>query len=299
MEDMNKQLMNQISNISGSVTRDFEKMVKKLLDKCGLYYKCFCRVKSYKSVSEKITNRRLQGKDDYKLQDLIGLRIVVYFKRDIPLCERLIQKNFQVDNISKDREKDEIFKPQRINYVCKIPDELMLNFDSMLWKQSIDDTFEIQIRTIFSEGWHEIEHDFRYKCEDEWKESLDLSRTLNGVFATLENCDWTIENLLRELAYKHYKNKEWIPMLKNILKMRIIDEGNMEKIVDCFNRDNTIAKMFLRMNREEFLVFISDSENTLPMKLSTIVYLVNLVEVKNKELLKNTPKLLLDKYQNN
>ena len=53
------------------------------------------------------------------------------------------------------------------------------------------------------------------------------------------------------------------------------------------------------MNREEFLVFISDSENTLPMKLSTIVYLVNLVEVKNKELLKNTPKLLLDKYQNN
>lgn len=299
MEEMNKQLSDQIYNISVSVTRDFEKMVKKLLDKCGLYYKCFCRVKSYKSASEKIRKRRLQGILDYKLQDLIGLRIVVYFKRDIPLCERLIKNNFQVDNISKDRERDEIFKPQRINYVCKIPDEMMINFDSQLWKQSIDNTFEIQIRTIFSEGWHEIEHDFRYKCEDEWKESLDLSRTLNGVFATLENCDWTIENLLRELAYKHYKNKEWIPMLKNVFKMRIIDEGDMENIIDCFNSDITIAKMFLRMDREEFLVFISDLEITFPMKLSTIVYLANLVEFQNEELLKNTPKLLLDKFQNN
>lgn len=294
----NEHLMNQISNISASVTRDFEKMIKKLLDKCGLYYKCFCRVKSYKSVSEKIQDRIAQGKSDYKLQDLIGVRIVVYFKRDIPLCERLIQENFHVDNISKDRERDEIFKPQRINYVCKIPDEMMINFDSQLWNQSIDNTFEIQIRTIFSEGWHEIEHDFRYKCEEEWKESLELSRTLNGVFATLENCDWTIENLLRELAYKHYKNREWIPMLKNVLKMRIVDEGDMEKIIECFNDDIAIAKMFLRMDREDFLVFISELESALPMKLSTIVYLVNLVQFQNEKLIKNTPKLLLERFQN-
>ena len=233
------------------------------------------------------------------MQDLIGIRIVLYFKSDIKLCEKLINQHFDVLDISKDKELTDKFCPQRINYVCSLPEDVVNEFDPIIWTYPIDKSFEVQIRTIFSEGWHEIEHDFRYKCEDEWKESLDLSRTLNGVFATLENCDWTIENLLRELAYKHYKNKEWIPMLKNILKMRIIDEGNMEKIVDCFNRDNTIAKMFLRMNREEFLVFISDSENTLPMKLSTIVYLVNLVEVKNKELLKNTPKLLLDKYQNN
>lgn len=33
----------------------------------------------------------------------------------------------------------------------------------------IDDTFEIQIKTMFFEGWHEIEHDMRYKGEELWK----------------------------------------------------------------------------------------------------------------------------------
>ncbi|MBK7959276.1 MAG: hypothetical protein IPK03_14995 [Bacteroidetes bacterium] len=27
----------------------------------------------------------------------------------------------------------------------------------------VDSTFEVQLRTILSEGWHEIDHDLRYK----------------------------------------------------------------------------------------------------------------------------------------
>ena len=182
-----QRLKQEINAISPSVTRDLEKEIKDLLDNCGLYYKCFCRVKTSASACEKIENRYSKGKTNYKLQDILGIRIVVYFKKDIPLCEKIITNNCEIDNISKDEEDDETFKPQRINYVCKMPPSVVNNINSELWTYPIDRTFEIQVRTIFSEGWHEIEHDFRYKCLDEWTSNYDLSRILNGVWATLDS----------------------------------------------------------------------------------------------------------------
>lgn len=105
-------------------------------------------------------------------------------------------------------EETDKFKPLRINYVCELPDKIERLFDDKIWAYPIDKSFEIQIRTIFSEGWHEIEHDFRYKCQEEWGKNDDLSRTLNGILATLDNCDWAIASLFSQMAYRHYKAKE-------------------------------------------------------------------------------------------
>lgn len=292
-----ERLTQEMTSITASITRDLEKELKDLLDRCGLYYKCFCRVKTASSACEKIENRYSQGKTDYKLQDILGIRIVVYFKKDIPLCEKIISNNYIIDNISKDEEDDETFKPQRINYVCKLPQSVIDNINSDIWNYPIDQTFEIQVRTIFSEGWHEVEHDFRYKCLDEWNGNSDLSRTLNGVWATLDNCDWAIENLLSELAHRHYKNKEWIPMLKNVFRMRISDEREMDEIIACFEQDNSLAKQFLRLDREDFLFKLSDSGIKFPMKLSSIVYIANYIEIKNEALLSLTPNLIIEKCQ--
>lgn len=290
-----KRLTQEMTSITAAITRDLEKELKDLLDRCGLYYKCFCRVKTASSACEKIETRYSQGKTDYKLQDILGIRIVVYFKKDIPLCEKIISNNYTVDNISKDEEDDETFRPQRINYVCKLPQSVIDNINPDIWSYPIDQTFEIQVRTIFSEGWHEVEHDFRYKCLDEWNGNSDLSRTLNGVWATLDNCDWAIENLLSELAHRHYKNKEWIPMLKNVFRMRISDDREMDEIIACFEQDNSLAKQFLRLDREDFLFKLSDSGIKFPMKLSSIVYIANYIEIKNEALLSLTPPLLVQK----
>lgn len=185
MNDTYVQLKRDIDKIPFSTVKMLENQIKTYLDKCGLFYKVFTRIKDSNSIIEKIENRKKQGKINYKIQDLIGIRIVLYFKSDIELCEKIIQQHFQVDNKSKDNQEIEKFRAQRINYVCKLPGTVKNYFESNVWQYPIDATFEIQIRTIFSEGWHEIEHDFRYKCEEEWKEFDDLSRTLNGILATL------------------------------------------------------------------------------------------------------------------
>lgn len=86
-------------------------------------------------------------------------------------------------------------------------------------------------------------------------------------------------------------------MLKNVFQMRISDEQEMEKIIECFENDSLLGKQFLRLDRETFLIKLSDAKIKFPMKLSTIVYIANYMEIKNERLLAITPKLIIEKCQ--
>ncbi len=285
MENMVK----QIDSIQMSAFRDLENEIKKYLDKCGLFYKIFSRVKKGDSARLKIENRLQQGKIDYKLQDIVGFRLALYFKEDIDLCVNIIERHFEVVDIARDEEKIDKFSPIRINYVCKIPDSYSRNIEGLCNRYPIDKTFEIQLRTIFSEGWHEIEHDFRYKCKEDWENYHELSRTLNGVLATLENCDWAIASLFNDLAYLHYKNGEWIPMLKNKLRIRIQDDNIDADILDMFKKDSNLAKSFFRVERYELLLMLSSLENKVPLSCNNIIYLINILQIHNEDITDKVP----------
>lgn len=297
-EKLYNQMSRDISGISISAIKELENEIKNYLDKCGLFYKVFSRIKTSNSIREKLESPKRKNNIDYKLQDLIGIRIVLYFKSDIELCEKLIKQHFKVLDISKDSDGPEKFKAQRVNYVCQLSENVKNNFEKKIWEYPIDTSFEIQIRTIFSEGWHEIEHDFRYKCLEDWKELDDLSRILNGILATLENCDWAISSLFDEVSYRYYKNGEWIPMLKNTFRMRIIDSDGMDEILSYFDQNKQVAKIFYRIDREEFLLWLSDVKKKIPLNLKNIVYLVNMQQVKDDYIMKLTPKRLIELVEN-
>ena len=288
-----EELKKDIDRISVSIIRPLEVELRNYLDKCGLFYKVFMRIKKSNSIIEKLENRRQNEVAGYKLQDLVGIRIVLYFKSDIALCEKLIQQHFSVDNKSKDDQDAEKFKAQRINYVCWLPEDVKNRFDTRVWEYPIDATFEIQIRTIFSEGWHEIEHDFRYKCLDEWDDFEDQSRTLNGILATLENCDWGISSLVEQMTYKDYKNAKCIPMMKNVFRIRITDVDDMQEILAYFDENKEAAKAFFRIDRQEFLLHLSDIKIDVPLNLKNVVCLANIYQVKDKYIQGITPKSLL------
>lgn len=293
-ENTYNQMKRDISSISISTIKELDNEIKMYLDKCGLFYKVFTRIKTANSIIEKLEKRREKGVVNYKLQDLIGVRIVLYFESDIQLCEKIIQQHFQVLNVSRDINEPEKFRAQRINYVCQLPKNIKDNFETKIWEYPIDESFEIQIRTIFSEGWHEIEHDFRYKCLEEWLEFDDLSRTLNGILATLENCDWAISSLLDKVTYRHYKKLMWIPMLKNVLRIRILDTNGMDEILEYFNQNKEVGKMFYRIDRLGFLLWISDIKGNIPLNLKNIVLLVNVHQIRDAYILGVTPQPLLD-----
>ena len=187
---------NAILDLPSRPMNDLISGLEMYLQKAGLYFRIFGRINSSASIAEKI-KRKGYCKSGNHMQDLIGIRIALYFSDDVSLCQKIIEKYYTVDNISKTDIEPDKFSPERLNLVCHMPDDVADQFDSFLWDEyPIDRTFEIQIRTIFSEGWHEVEHDIRYKSLADWKEHPELSRNLNGVFATLETCDWAI------LSYK-------------------------------------------------------------------------------------------------
>ena len=115
----------------------------------------------------------------------------------------------------------------------------------------------------------------------DWDNNRDLSRTLNGIFATLDNCDWAISSLLTEVAYRHYKAGEWIPMLKNTFRIRILDSDGMDEILKYFDENKSIAKAFFRLEREDFLLWLSDISSRLPLNLKNVVLLANMYSIKD------------------
>lgn len=287
-----EELRKNIDGISSSSVKELEKEICNYLDRCGLFYKVFLRVKSGASIEDKLYKKIREKGEEYKMQDLIGIRIVLYFKEDISLCEKIIDGRFMVDNVAKNEETTDKFCPMRNNRVCRLPEKIANNLDSTIWSYPIDKTFEVQLRTVFSEGWHEIEHDFRYKCKEAWAGMDELERTLNGVFATLDNCDWTIESLLDKVAYCHYKNRNWEYMLQNKLRIRIKNEPLSTEITDCFNENTDTAKAFFRADRTAFLLKLSDMTKVFPLTLNNIVYLLNEFQIHDPLIDELTPTII-------
>ncbi|MFV5589873.1 hypothetical protein [Acinetobacter variabilis] len=298
MSAQNTHYQRILSSISQTIEQKF--------DKIGLLYRLFGRVKSDASLKSKITSNpgkystTLGGK---KIQDVIGLRITLYFTDDLDIAISILKKLFDWDEQASniDDFSHNTFEATRCNLIFKLPKELCLSL-SLDAEGYCDNTFEVQIRTVFSEGWHEVEHDLRYKHKSDWDTYNDATRTLNGFLASLETVDWGILQLLEDLSYKHYKAKNWEAMLRNKLRIRISNPNDplKENILSLFNdHKSELGKSFYRLNRPKIINQIYANNISLPLTLNNLVYIINELEIKNKDLSDLTPSIIMSKIHNN
>lgn len=288
-----------IDAIPPSITSDLQRQLTTRFDKCGLYYRVFSRCKSAQSTLEKMKLKKYdESADGKKMQDIIGVRVALYFKDDIEICRKIIEDNYTVLEVVQDEETSKTFGPMKLNIVCKMPETICRLFDSEIWSFPIDQTFEVQIRTIFSEGWHEIEHDMRYKNQSDWISHKDLARNLNGIFATLETCDWAILNVLDALAYQKYKSKDWEAMLRNHLRIRMACGHLSARIKEIMDSDSTLAKELFRVDRANMLLCLSHEQmHRFPLTMDNIVFFLNEWFIQNSEISKLTPLHLKESLQ--
>ena len=172
---------------SEGVKNNIVQNISSQLNSVGLMFRIFSRTKSIRSIKSKLSSNAEYGKTK-KLQDLIGIRVVLYFNDDIKTVKNIISLDYseKCNDTSIDKVKNDEFKALRYNIVYSLDEEDCKTLSLGEHETSIDSTFELQIRTIFSEGWHEIEHDLRYKCKSDWDGFDEESRRLNGVYASLE-----------------------------------------------------------------------------------------------------------------
>ena len=298
---------------SEQAAKDIVSSISRALDQIGLMYRVFYRKKDAKSILKKLSEKDKYIKGQSKIQDIIGVRVVLYFFDDIEVVHNI------VNSIYNERSKDQSisvlhvsnFEPVRYNIVYDLPDSLHFSntynyslnnyFDSKGLKFSgdseitlsslIDDTFELQIRTVLSEGWHEVEHDLRYKFKEDWINSEREARLLNGVYASLETNEWLMKRVFDELAYRHYKDKNWCSMFRQLLRIKITNFEVEKDIIAIFDKNQDLAKEFFRVDRNALLMKMNFINFNSPLKLETVIYLINIIFVKNADVDKMTPKI--------
>lgn len=270
------------------------KEIEQELMSIGLLCRVFGRGKSAASLKAKLDSNPGKYAPNGKLiQDPIGIRIVLYFQEDIAIVDKVLRLKYQCDDDAStiDLPVDTIFSVSRYNLIFKLPSDYFRDIGEPTASAPIDRTFEVQIRTVLSEGWHEVEHDLRYKRKDDWIGSNDLSRGLNGVLATLETAEWSIRKIFDDLAYKHYKTRNWDGLVHSVLRMRISAPLGTE--VSEFLGDNTdAARRFVRINRNEIFYALSKLAPRIPLTADNLLFVWNRVSLNSDELTRLTPRII-------
>ena len=139
----------------------------------------------------------------------------------------------------------------------------------------IDTTYEIQLRTVLSEGWHEVEHDLRYKCKSDWDNHDDLNRNLNGILATLETSEFSMLQLFSELAHRHYKAKNIEAMIKSQFRIRFTETELDENLSEYMQKNPYLIKEIHRISRTKLLNELFKSRFSLPLTMNHFIYVLN------------------------
>lgn len=276
-----------------SIEQEIKEMIESNLERTGLLYRIYSRIKSNDSISEKI-KRKGYAENEKQIQDFIGIRVMTYFGEDIEILINYFSSIFDIIDLEQDKMDMKSFSPVRINLVCRMHGKQLKEFEARKSYYSeelnnVDSTFEIQIRTTLSEGWHEIEHNMRYKCKSEWNSLEDESMVLNGIHATLVTSDHTISKLFEEIAYQHYKARNWTAMLRNKFRLRFDASPLSPAIASLFDEDKELAKCFYKIKRNKFIYEIISHNLYADISFDNVIYLANYLYVKNEEIFKITP----------
>ncbi|HDR1869346.1 TPA: hypothetical protein QB623_000001, partial [Pasteurella multocida] len=265
-----------------------------------IMFRVFTRIKGIDSLNKKIDSNEKYRKQEKKIQDILGIRIVLYFPDDIKIVHKIISRLY-IEN-SKDASIDEpsgeIFKPIRYNLIYNLPNETYFGSIYQDIKAYIDLTFEIQIRTVLSEGWHEVEHDLRYKFKEDWDSSPEEYRKLNGVYASLETNEWTMLQILHSVSYKHYKNRNWDAMFRQHFRMRMTNYYLSEEIKKIFNENPEIAKSLFKLDRSNLIEKMYEKHYSEPLTIDNIIYFANAAFIKNDKIKNITPVPFFEDFAN-
>ena len=264
--------------VSAVVEQDLKRIISDRLEQCGIYYRVFSRIKSARSMAEKFEQKAYN--EEHKLQDLIGVRINLYFDDDVDICRDIMENTFEVVNWSTSKRSEDEFKPTKLNGVFKLPEYLRSAVSPGTWDMCIDDTFEIQIKTMFFEGWHEIEHDMRYKGEELWKDYPQFSRFFNSILATLELCDKSMVSLFEDLGHQLYKSGNWTDMIRSHFRIKMDSTPIYPKVEQILNEDqknttDSIAKRIFKTSKTDLVNQFLKKNRRIPINVNTIIALLN------------------------
>lgn len=283
---MEKEQLNENYKLNFSNAEDFRKslveQIKKIiLDKnITLGVPIESRVKAQDSLAEKLERKEIEFKGVLDIDDFIGIRIILLFKRDLDIVSECIKHTL---TIIKEEDKltnlsDDKFGYQSRHYIVKVPKSWLKiptfsNFGDL--------KAEIQVRTISQHIWAAASHKLQYKNENNVPPTL--RRALNRASAVLELVDLEFERIL--LGRDSY--------------IASIDQGN-EKSDETLNIENLklIMKKYLppknESSKEDYDYLLSElTEN----KITTTKSLIEIINSNLENVLKEDREIVSERKE--
>ncbi len=294
---LQEQEIEEINNVRMSLLNT---LVTKL-NNAGIYFNSTSRIKSESSLLHKLeTGKYSMQEGGRKIQDIIGIRINLFYLEDMDICEKILEETFLLDNWSKTKNEENKFEAQKCNGVFRIPSKYLRNIPASVWNKPFDQTFEVQLRTVLFEGWHEIEHEMRYKYKlgsdsketDLWTGHEDLSRVMNSIIANLELCDWSIMQIFNSIHDSQYKEKNWENAIRSKYRLRITQDPLKPELREYLDNNPDIVAQFHTVSKRELVDILLNKKYHKELTPDRVIYLINKEIVHNEYISR-----LLDKEQ--
>ena len=153
------------------------------------------RIKTWDSVMAKVERKSLNISSLRQLDDLVGIRIILLFKRDLAKTTEMISRNFVIlsQEDTAQRLEEAQFGYQSLHYLIKLP-EPWLSVPSL--KEFGNFTAEVQVRTIAQHIWAAASHKLQYGKEN--SVPIAVRRSIHRVSALLETVDLEFDRVLQE-----------------------------------------------------------------------------------------------------
>src|SRR5205814_10570211 len=181
-----------ISPIAERFCREVTHQIDGLLsrEQIALSFPVQHRVKSWQSLVDKLERLAKPVTKVVALQDLVGIRLILQFTRDVPRVTEVLAGTFTVIERydTRDRLREDQFGYASVHLVVRLP-EAWLALPSLADMRDI--RAEIQVRTTAQHTWAAASHYLQYKNED--AVPPPIRRTIYRVSALLETIDLELD----------------------------------------------------------------------------------------------------------
>ena len=230
------------------------------------------RAKTVDSFVEKIGRKGKKYDNPFAdMTDLVGLRIITYYREDVARIGEILQGEFLVD------EKNSVNKtaglaPDRFGYLSVHYIVWLSPARGQLaeWKQYAGIPAEIQVRTALQHAWAAVQHKLDYKSSIE--APLELRRRLFRLSALFELADEQFSELRDARARIE---TEYVADVRNGHFDLPLDEASLGAYLDDSGKRDIIGKMIADTGGKMY----GQDERALAKDRRDLLKLLNIIEI--------------------
>lgn len=191
------------------------------------------RVKGWGSIAEKLERKSLSFDSVAKFDDLIGVRIILLFSKDLSIVSDILHSNLAVlQSEDKSVQLGEAqFGYQSQHFIVRVPNEWL---KIPTWRDLGELCIEIQVRILAQHIWASVSHKLQYKQEA--GVPPPLRRAINRASALLETVDVEFDRLL--VARDRYLQEEAVT-------------NDPDELLNVDLVEVTLSKIFPRANKKD------------------------------------------------